>query len=117
MRLRLSNAWGSTWTLRPKGNALYRHLKRHGVKPESCTAFNLVSYGPLFPEEDDWCKHQQPRDKLAALEKELADTLRRSQYCVMNTVHCKQPLDNELWLEVREAFAAHFSELDPHREQ
>ena len=87
MHLRLSNAWGRTWTLRPKGNALYSHLQKHGVKPESCTAFNLVVYGPLFPEEKDWCKHQKPRDKVAALEKELADILKRSHYCVMNTVH------------------------------
>ena len=100
-----------------RGNALYSHLQRHGLKPQSCTAFNLVVYGPLFPEEKHWFKHRKSRDKVAALEKELADTLGRSHYCVMNTVHCKKTLDNELWHEVREAFAVHFPKLSRPREQ
>ena len=52
-----------------KGNTLRRHLRSRGIEPESCTAFTMVDYGPLFPEEKEWCKQKEPRSKVAALEK------------------------------------------------
>ena len=94
-----------------KGNALYRHLQGRGVEPESCTEFKMIACGPWFPEEKDFCLHKKPRDTVAALEKRLADTLRSVGYDVLNTVDSTKELDNNLWHEVRKAFAAHFDKL------
>ena len=55
--------------------------------------------------------HKAPRDKVAALEKKLADALQGAGYDVLNKVYCKRPLDSGLWNEVREAFATHFCKL------
>ena len=82
-----------------------------GIDPVSCKKCEMVAYGPIFREEGDKGKHKKPRDKVAALEKKLRDTLKDVGYNVMNRVHSKQPLDNDLWEEVREAFTAYFPEL------
>ena len=71
----------------------------------------MVAFGPRFPEEGNMDQHKSPRDKVAAVEKKLADTLRSAGYTVMNTVNCRRPLDQELWEEVRDAFANHFCKL------
>lgn len=92
-------------------NMIYRHLTRRGIEPASCAEFKMVAYGPIFPEEKIMRKHKEPRDKVAALEKELAETLENAGYDVMNTVNCRRPLDQELWEEVRDAFADHFCKL------
>ena len=95
----------------PKENALRRHLEECGIDPELCTDFKMVAYGPLFPEEKERSKHMRRWSTVAALEKKLADTLRSAEYDVLNKVNWKQPLDQKLWHEVREAFAIHFCKL------
>ena len=94
-----------------KGNSLYRHLNNHGLSPEQCIDFKLIAYGPFFTEKGNMPDHKKPRDKAAALEKKLADTLKSVGYDVMNTVHSKKMTDEDLWKEVRDAFAQHFLEL------
>ena len=94
-----------------KSNMVHRHLKSCGVRPESCDAFEMVAYGPLYPEEDDFSKHKKPRDAVAALEKKLADSLRDAKYNVMNKVNSKKDPDNCLWAKVHEAFVDHFPNL------
>jgi len=71
----------------------------------------MIAYGPRFLEASTMSDHKPPRDKVAALEKKLADTLQGAGYDVLNKVDCNQPLDGGLWSEVREAFAAHFCKL------
>jgi hypothetical protein len=92
-------------------NALRKHLEKKGISPERCTAFHLVAHGPLYPQAKDMEAHKAPRDVVAALEKELAEALMSAGYEVMNTVHCRKPLDAEMFCAVRAAFAAHFSKL------
>jgi len=92
-------------------NALRRHLTANGVEPEECVSFHLVSHGPLFPEQQCMETHRAPRDTVAALEKKLAEALSESGYRVLNTVHSRKPLDEQLWLQVRDAFIDHFPKL------
>ena len=68
--------------LDPKSSAnmLYRHLIGKGIQPASCTGFEMVAYGPMFPEAETMAQHREPRDKVAALEKKLADTLQDAGY-------------------------------------
>ena len=103
-----------------KSNRLLRHLERHDIIPECCKEFEMIACGPLFPEvesrgkeyeKEDWDKHVKPRDKIAALEKKLADALKSSGYSVLNEVNCRRPLDEGLWNQVRKAFDPHFPNL------
>ena len=107
-----------------KSNALRRHLESRDIEPEACFEFMMVACGPLFLEapclcgseepEKCICEHRRPRDKVAALEKTLADALRDAGYDVMNEVKVdlnKRPLDNGLWQEVLESLSEEFPEL------
>ena len=71
----------------------------------------MVACGPLFCETKAWEEHKKPRDKVAALEKKLADTLRDVGYVVLNEVNCKRELDDAIWDDVCKAFAEHFPKL------
>ena len=101
-------------------NSLRRLLLENDVEPEACEAFDLVSFGPIFPEvsaeagadRNERMKHHKPiRDTLAGLEKQLCDALHASGYQVLNIVHSKKPVDAALWADVRDAFAGHFPKL------
>ena len=57
-------------------------------------------------------EHKKRRDKVAALERELAEVLIRGKYHVLNKVSSRHEVDAELWASVRKAFADHFPELN-----
>lgn len=92
-------------------NMVRRHLEGRGVSPEACTSFELIAHGPIFEEAKDWQTHKERRDVVAALEKELAESLKLSGYEVLNEVKSRRALDVRLWATVRGAFAAHFPKL------
>jgi hypothetical protein len=71
----------------------------------------MTAFGPLFEQQADVAAHREPRDIVAALEKKLADALRTAGYEVLNTVHCKSPLRDDLWERVKAAFAPEFPRL------
>jgi hypothetical protein len=101
-------------------NGLRRLLTEAGVEPESCGQFELISYGPIFPEigmTKDQLRHERMvlhtpvRDEMAGLEKKLRDALVAAGYKVLNVVHSKKPYDVAHWDAVRIAYAEHFPEL------
>ena len=94
-----------------RSNALRRHLEERCIQPEACDSFEMIAYGPLFPEAQDQPVHNEQRDKVAALERELAETLTCVGYNVLNKVSSKKPLDSDLWVQVRKAFLVHFPEM------
>lgn len=69
---------------RAKGNALGKQLRRAGVKHEECT-FEMVAVGPIFPEQATFKDHVPVRNQMAALERAVADELRRRGYLVLGT--------------------------------
>jgi hypothetical protein len=93
-------------------NALRRRLLAQGVTPEACH-FKLVAVGPLDAEstEDTREEHDERRDRIAAMERALADLMLESGYQVINRVHCKKALDLQAFNGVRKAFARGFSRL------
>ena len=93
-------------------NMIRQHLGKRGIRPEDCGSFVLISYGPLFHEVQDMPEHKKRRDKVAALERELAETLARVGYDVLNKVRSKQQLDDSLWPKMHRAFADHFPMLN-----
>ena len=111
-----------------KGNTLYSWLKsdKYCVEPESCTSFKLFSYGPLSKEVKPdgsepkdkagkrkalMCRHKPLRDVVGALEKALADNLRKVGYEVMNPVPGKSDTESHDWHEVLAAFKRPFPKL------
>lgn len=65
-----------------KGNALGRQLRAAGVKYEECT-FEMLAVGPIFPEQATLENHVPIRNQMAALERAIADELRRRGYEVL----------------------------------
>lgn len=101
-------------------NSLRRLLTEAGVEPETCGQFDLISYGPIFPEigmtkdqlrADQMLLHTPVRDQMAALEKKLRDALVAAGYPVLNVVHSKKQFDAAHWEAVRIAFAEYFPSL------
>lgn len=101
-------------------NSLRRLLTEQGIEPEQCAQFDLVSYGPIFPEigktkEHDHAEqmglHKPVRDRMAALERDLRDALTDAGYLVLNVVRSKASSDTDKWPEVLAAFSENFPKL------
>jgi hypothetical protein len=88
-----------------KANALARQLARCGLGVERCT-FRMVAVGPLFPEQPDRASHDLHRDKVAALERALADHLRAAGHEVIGTHGRPRPHDAEVLAKICEMVAA-----------
>lgn len=97
---------------------LRTHLGKQAgkIKPEQC-AFRLVALGPIRGEAKIRKKHQERRDKIAAIEKALANAMRDSGYNVMNTVGCRKRLDAKLWRRVMKKFAKRFPKLKKQKDR
>jgi hypothetical protein len=92
-------------------NALRRILLRREISISDCS-FEMVAFGPIFPEAGTWEKHKPHRDQLAGLEKALRDALADAGYDVLNEIRCKRELNVELWGEIRAVFSARFPKLN-----
>ncbi|HTQ58560.1 MAG TPA: hypothetical protein VMI94_29060 [Bryobacteraceae bacterium] len=67
-----------------RGNALGKQLRRAGVKYEECR-FEMVAVGPIISEQATFEDHVPARNQMAALERAIADELRRRGYVVLGT--------------------------------
>ncbi len=65
-----------------KGNALARNLRAAGIEPSACT-MEMIAIGPIFPEARNFDQHKRVRDRMAALERGLAQELRRRGYTML----------------------------------
>jgi hypothetical protein len=104
------NRMGQHLGSNPKNNVLRRKLKSKDIDPERCL-FRLVAYGPIFPEATSHEGHMKSRDRIAAMEKALAQGLTEAGYEVMNTVHCLADLDVAAFAAVRDGFVGYFRNL------
>jgi hypothetical protein len=106
------NRMGQHLGFNKASNTLRRRLLAEGVTPEACH-FKLVTVGPLDAEstQDSREEHDERRDRIAAMEKALADLMRESGYNVINRVHSRKLLDLKVFEGVRMAFAGAFSKL------
>lgn len=104
------NRMGQHLGFNEKSNVLRRHLRAKGIDPAKCS-FRLVAHGPILEEAPSQQQHRPSRDRVAALEKALADLMSAAGYDVMNKVKSSKPLDTKQFAEIRAAFAAHFPRL------
>ena len=104
-------------------NALRSHLERRGVRPEDCAEFELIAYGPIYPETDHdgsdrdtlMRRHAPLRNNTGAMEKLLCDDLRAAGHEVMNQVSWRYRLDDDGRERWRVAKAAVLAELERRR--
>ena len=75
-----------------KGNALATQLGKVGIDPINC-AFEMMAFGPIFPEQDNMDDHKVFRDRAAGLERALADHLLAQGHEVVGTHPRRRPLD------------------------
>lgn len=104
------NRMGQHLGFNARSNVLRRHLKAKGIDPNKCT-FRLVAHGPILEEAKTQQAHLERRDRVASLEKALAQALSAVGYEVMNKIHCRKELDPKAFAVVRAAFAKHFKKL------
>lgn len=93
-----------------KGNTLLRHVRTQNLDPFKC-AFELVAFGPLFPEQATLALHREFRDQIAPLETSLAQMLRSRGLHVVGTHGVSGSPDPALQAEVERVFKAEFNEL------
>lgn len=108
------NRMGQHLGFAKNSSMLRRHLKeKRNQNPENCT-FRLVAVGPILkePTRGDLKRiHNERRDKISAMEKQLQIDMSASGYDVMNQVNSRKNLDVDLYARVFEDFAAEFPNL------
>lgn len=88
---------------RASANMLLRHVSKKGWDPTACS-YELVAFGPIFPEQSDLMKHRSVRDIIAPLETELAILFKAEGYEVPGSHGKPRPADPLLLQQVRDAF-------------
>jgi hypothetical protein len=97
--------------LNAKANTLLRHVRAQKFDPLQ-SSFELLAFGPLFPEQSTMELHRSLRDQIAPLEYSLAALLRARGFHVVG-VHGKAGSpEPTLLAEVERVFRAEFSESD-----
>lgn len=91
--------------------ALRRHLEGKGIEPTTCRSLDLVAYEPILPEAETLDEHKRRWRKIGPLERALGDALKNAGYGVLNDIHWTHELDEQLWQQVRSAFASRFDLL------
>lgn len=93
-----------------KANTLLRHVRAKNFDPLECE-FELLAFGPLFPEQATMELHRNLRDQIAPLETSLADLFRERGFDVAG-VHGKSGKpDPTLKAEVERVFRGAFVEI------
>jgi len=90
-----------------RANSLARRLCERGMNPLDCE-FEMYAIGPLFPEQDSMEKHRPFRDKVAALERALSETLRARKYNVLGVQRSRKQLDQQILGQVLSAIDQFF---------
>lgn len=88
-------------------NMLRTHLGKREMLPEDC-CFRFIAVGPILTEATNWEEHISRRDIVGGMEQKLEQELRRAGWNVMNTVPGSFELDEQLWKDIRPAFAGRF---------
>ncbi len=100
---------GQHLDVRPKASAnmLLRNIRKAGLEPEACK-YELVAFGPLFAEQSTLEAHRKYRDRIAPLERALADLMTQRGFRVLGKhgpLGSPEPL---LLRQIEQAFHAEF---------
>lgn len=84
-------------------NMLLRHIRRLGLDPEMCD-YELLAFGPLFPEQTTLDLHRERRDIIAPLERALVELFRMRGHTVVGKHGRAGTPDTALLMKVKRAF-------------
>lgn len=100
---------GQHLDIRPSASAnmVLRQVRKLGLDPITCT-YELVAFGPLFPEQETLELHRQYRDLIAPLESALAELLKGRGFEVVGKHGKKGVPEPTLLQAVEKAFNAEF---------
>lgn len=103
---------GQHLDIRPKAaaNMLLRHVRNEGLDPIDCD-YELVTFGPIFPEQLDLTSHRVHRDRIAPLEGRLAELLRARGFRVVVKHGSNATTDSDLLRQIKEAFDTEFDDI------
>lgn len=90
-----------------KANTLLRHVRGKNFDPLICQ-YELLAFGPLFPEQATLVLHRSFRDQIAPLEASLAKLLRERGFDVVGVHGRTGTADPALEAEVGRVFQAEF---------
>ena len=76
------NRLTSHLSVKPKGNSLMKNLQSYGVKLEDLI-LKMHFHGPVYLEQDTFEEHKIYRDKVAVLERKIANQLKQRRCIVM----------------------------------
>ena len=82
---------------------LLRQVQKLGWDPLTCQ-YELVAFGPIFPEQADLIEHRSKRDVVAPLETELALLFKREGFNVVGSHGKQRDADQRLLEQVKRAF-------------
>ena len=101
---------GQHLDVRPNASAnmLLRHVRKQGLDPVACD-YELVAFGPIFPEQEELLSHRAHRDRIALLEAELAELLKDRGFQVVGSHGTRGEAEPGLLQQVREAFNVEFA--------
>ena len=96
---------GQHLDVRPSASAnmLLRQVRKLGWDPLACN-YELVAFGPIFPEQADLVQHRSKRDIIAPLETELAWLFKDEGFIVIGKHGKRLIADVHLLQEIRRAF-------------
>lgn len=86
-----------------KANSLLRQVRSMGWDPIKCK-YELVAFGPIFPEQPDLDSHRVKRDIIAPLESHLAQLFKNAGFKVVGSHGKQYAVDQEISKQVEKAF-------------
>ena len=84
-------------------NMLLRQVRNLGWDPLVCE-YELVAFGPIFPEQASLAEHRVKRDVIAPLETALASLFREQGFTVVGSHGRQRDTDPALFKQVERAF-------------
>ena len=101
---------GQHLDVRPSASAnmLLRQVRKLGIDPLICT-YELVAFGPIFPEQENLELHRHYRDRIAPLEAALANMLKERGLEVVGKHGSKGIAEPGLLKQIKKAFDAEFT--------
>ncbi len=94
-----------------KANTLLKHVRAQDCDPLKCE-YELIAFGPLFPEQPSMELHRKFRDRTALLETSLAQLLLSRGLHVVGVHGAPGSPDPVLQAEIERVFVAEFNEAD-----
>jgi hypothetical protein len=93
-----------------KANSMAKQLQAQGIVPFSCH-FHLAAIGPIFPQQNCREKHDPIRNRLAAVERDLAGFIKGRGYQVLGQHGASTPSDQELLQRVLDVIGDRFPSI------